>query len=120
MSVANCPFCDATVALVQSGRAAALEDEAYLMARFAVSEQAFRDRFLAYLADGDYTPPDVIEAAQVQRHTGLFAPVYVFKGRWVSRFTARVGDDHEETYVAEEKVQDAKGRTPRAGRARAR
>ena len=111
MAFANCPFCQASVALVQAGRVGALEDTAYRMARFRVTEAEFRDRLLSYLAEGDYTPADVLEAAQVQTHTGLFAPVYLYEGRWMARFSASCGFEHNETYVDEERVQDAGGRT---------
>jgi hypothetical protein len=111
MAFANCPFCQASVALVQAGRVGALEDTAYRMARFRVTEAEFRDRLLSYLAEGDYTPADLLEAAQVQTHTGLFAPVYLYKGRWMARFSASCGYEHDQTYVDKERVQDAGGRT---------
>jgi hypothetical protein len=100
--VARCPFCDTELALShaeRAGREVTVDEVDRLTVPFSVDRAAFERAWLAWLADGDLTPDDVIERALLQEHVGLLVPVYRFRGAWRTAWTATAGFDHTDEEV---------------------
>ncbi len=99
--IASCPYCDAKIALVNSGPThnASLDGNDYRMLPFRMDRNQFRDRFLEFLSEGDYTPPDVFSMVEVRNFTGLFAATYLWEGSARVAWSAAAGFTREETYV---------------------
>lgn len=109
--IAVCPFCDSRLAAAWEtlAKRIELEDVAVQVLPFTVSKDDFEDQLLAFLADGAYTPDDVLTAAMVREHGGLFVPAWRYWGRWSAEWTAQAGFSRTESYVeTDRRFEDGK------------
>ena len=101
MPVANCPYCETKIALeTQNAQGASVQVEPHQVRPFRVDQANFERGLLSWLADGDYTPDDILSGVMVSEHTGLYVPFFRFTGEYRATFTASAGYERQETYVA--------------------
>lgn len=62
-----------------------------------------------YMASGNYTPDDMLEAASITLKESFYVPAYVFQVEYSATWTASFGYDRREPYTAHRTVHGAKG-----------
>lgn len=98
----SCPFCGSSIAVTFAERnGEEVLGEAYRIREFEVSRDEFSSQLLGWLADGDYTPDDILSAVLVSDFTGVFVPLYRLRGEYKATFSASAGYEREETYYEE-------------------
>ena len=100
MPMAKCPYCETEITLQfaqQNGQQ--VEVETHRIRSFSTSKAEFEANLLEWLADGEYTPDDVLSSVLVSEYTGVLVPFFRFKGEYRADFTVDVGYDRQETKV---------------------
>ncbi|MEQ1496983.1 MAG: hypothetical protein ABL912_14635, partial [Novosphingobium sp.] len=66
----------------------------------SVSQEDLERRVYAYMATGDYTPDDMLEAATFVKKERFYVPAFGFRVSYEATWTASFGYDREESYTA--------------------
>jgi phage FluMu protein Com len=53
-----------------------------------------------YMASGDYTPEDMLEASTITKREFIYVPAYIFNVNYQANWTASFGYDRKEAYTA--------------------
>ena len=64
-----------------------------------VTQDDLEKRAYAYMASGNYTPDDMLEAATFTKRELLYVPAYLFKVTYDATWTASFGYDRKEPYT---------------------
>lgn len=92
----TCVYCK-TVNPMPASPAAAAGSPRFIVP-MKLTEQAIKDAAREFLAEGDYTPDDLVDAPflKVER---LYVPAFRYRGHYDARWTASFGYDRTEPYV---------------------
>lgn len=83
-----------------------------LIVPFILDLQAIEKAASAYMAEGEYTPDNLVQIAKVTKLERLYLPCYYFHGLYLARWTATFGFDRTEHYTAyETRISSDTGRT---------
>jgi tetratricopeptide (TPR) repeat protein len=94
----TCTFCGA-VNLVERPEDA-LETSFDCIVPISVTPSELDNRLYAYMAHGDFTPDDMIEASAITLRERYYVPAFAFKVDYKATWTASFGFDRQEPYTA--------------------
>ena len=94
----TCPFCGAVNKIERPEEA--LETTFDSIVPIAVTPQELDNRLYAYMASGNFTPDDMIEASTITLRERYYVPAFAFKVDYEATWTASFGFDRKEPYTA--------------------
>ncbi len=111
----GCPRCGIAITKDSDGgeKAVTLDGRERRILPFKTTVYQFRDGFLRYLAEGEYTPNEVFDGVRPRVYLGLYAAVYVYGGQARVTWSAMGGHAREETYTETELVNEGGRRVER-------
>ena len=98
----TCPFCGAVNQVERPEEA--LETSFDHIVPIAVTPQELDNRLYAYMASGNFTPDDMIEASTITRRERYYVPAFAFKVDYEATWTASFGFNKQEPYTAHRSV----------------
>lgn len=104
----TCPFCGAVNQIERPEDA--LETAFDRIVPITVTPHELDNRVYAYMASGDFTPDDMIEASTITLRERYYVPAFAFKVDYEATWTASFGFDRQEPYTAYRNVT-SNGRT---------
>ena len=104
----TCPFCGAVNQVARPEDA--LETSFDRIVPITVTPHELDNRLYAYMASGDFTPDDMIEASTITLRERYYVPAFAFKVEYEATWTASFGFDRQEPYTAYRNVT-SNGRT---------
>ena len=93
-----CPYCD-TVNVIRKTEDALPVDPEFIIP-LAMTPDVLEKNVYGYLAQGDYTPDDMLESVVFLRKESFYVPVYTFEINYDVNWTATFGYDQQEPYTA--------------------
>ena len=94
----TCPFCGAVNQVARPEDA--LETSFDRIVPITVTPHELDNRLYAYMASGDFTPDDMIEASTITLRERYYVPAFAFKVEYEATWTASFGFDRQEPYTA--------------------
>lgn len=94
----TCPFCGAVNQVARPEDA--LETSFDRIVPINVTPHELDNRLYAYMASGDFTPDDMIEASTITLRERYYVPAFAFKVDYSATWTASFGFDRQEPYTA--------------------
>ena len=104
----TCPFCGAVNKIERPEDA--LETAFDRIIPITVTPHELDNRLYAYMASGNFTPDDMIEASIITLRERYYVPAFAFKVDYEATWTASFGFDRQEPYTAYRNVT-SNGRT---------
>jgi hypothetical protein len=104
----TCPFCGAVNKIARPEDA--LETAFDRIVPITVTPHELDNRLYAYMASGNFTPDDMIEASTITLRERYYVPAFAFKVDYEATWTASFGFDRKEPYTAYRNVT-SNGRT---------
>ena len=104
----TCPFCGAVNQIERPEDA--LETAFDRIVPITVTPHELDNRLYAYMASGNFTPDDMIEASTITLRERYYVPAFAFKVDYEATWTASFGFDRKEPYTAYRNVT-SNGRT---------
>ena len=104
----TCPFCGAVNKIERPEDA--LETAFDRIIPITVTPHELDNRLYAYMASGNFTPDDMIEASTITLRERYYVPAFAFKVDYEATWTASFGFDRQEPYTAFRNVT-SNGRT---------
>ena len=104
----TCPFCGAVNKIERPEDA--LETAFDRIVPITVTPHELDNRLYAYMASGNFTPDDMIEASTITLRERYYVPAFAFKVDYEATWTASFGFDRKEPYTAYRNVT-SNGRT---------
>ena len=104
----TCPFCGAINKIERPEDA--LETAFDRIVPITVTPHELDNRLYAYMASGNFTPDDMIEASTITLRERYYVPAFAFKVDYEATWTASFGFDRQEPYTAYRNVT-SNGRT---------
>ena len=104
----TCPFCGAVNKIERPEDA--LETAFDRIVPITVTPHELDNRLYAYMASGNFTPDDMIEASIITLRERYYVPAFAFKVDYEATWTASFGFDRQEPYTAYRNVT-SNGRT---------
>ena len=104
----TCPFCGAVNRVARPEDA--LETSFDRIVPITVTPYELDNRLYAYMASGNFTPDDMIEASTITLRERYYVPAFAFKVDYEATWTASFGFDRQEPYTAYRTVT-SNGRT---------
>ena len=104
----TCPFCGAVNKIERPEDA--LETAFDRIIPITVTPHELDNRLYAYMASGNFTPDDMIEASTITLRERYYVPAFAFKVDYEATWTASFGFDRKEPYTAYRNVT-SNGRT---------
>ena len=104
----TCPFCGAVNQIERPEDA--LETAFDRIVPITVTPHELDNRLYAYMASGNFTPDDMIEASTITLRERYYVPAFAFKVDYEATWTASFGFDRQEPYTAFRNVT-SNGRT---------
>jgi LSD1 subclass zinc finger protein len=102
----KCVYCGAVTEIPHSGDDA-IDDHPQQVVALTVDRPKLEDAVFQHLAEGKYTPDDLLEYAAFTKFEQFFVPAYAFTGTYEAQWTASFGYDRTEHYT--DFVSDGKG-----------
>ena len=93
-----CPYCETVNAIRKHEDALPVDPE--FIIPLALTPDALEKNVYGYLAQGDYTPDDMLETVVFLRRECFYVPTYTFNVDYDVNWTASFGYDQEEPYTA--------------------
>ncbi len=93
-----CPFCNAVNSIERPELKVSSAFE--LVVPFTVTRSDLENVLYAYIASGDFTPDDMLEASEITHVDRIYVPAYSFKVTYEATWTASFGYDRKEPYTA--------------------
>ena len=94
----TCPFCGAVNKIERPEDA--LETAFDRIVPITVTPHELDNRLYAYMASGNFTPDDMIEASTITLRERYYVPAFSFKVDYEATWTASFGFDRKEPYTA--------------------
>jgi hypothetical protein len=94
----TCPFCGAVNQVERPENA--LETSFDRIVPISVTPHELDNRLYAYMASGNFTPDDMIEASTITLRERYYVPAFAFKVNYEATWTASFGYDRQEAYTA--------------------
>ena len=94
----TCPFCGAVNQIERPEDA--LETAFDRIVPITVTPHELDNRLYAYMASGNFTPDDIIEASTITLRERYYVPAFAFKVDYEATWTASFGFDRKEPYTA--------------------
>lgn len=94
----TCPFCGAVNQVERPEDA--LETSFDRIVPITVTPHELDNRLYVYMASGDFTPDDMIEASTITLRERYYVPAFAFKVDYEATWTATFGFDRQEPYTA--------------------
>ena len=94
----TCPFCGAANQIERPEDA--LETAFDRIVPITVTPHELDNRLYAYMASGNFTPDDMIEASTITLRERYYVPAFAFKVDYEATWTASFGFDRKEPYTA--------------------
>ena len=94
----TCPFCGAVNKIERPEDA--LETAFDRIIPITVTPHELDNRLYAYMASGNFTPDDMIEASTITLRERYYVPAFAFKVDYEATWTASFGFDRKEPYTA--------------------
>ena len=94
----TCPFCGAVNKIERPEDA--LETAFDRIVPITVTPHELDNRLYAYMASGNFTPDDMIEASIITLRERYYVPAFAFKVDYEATWTASFGFDRQEPYTA--------------------
>ena len=94
----TCPFCGAVNKIERPEDA--LETAFDRIVPITVTPHELDNRLYAYMASGNFTPDDMIEASTITLRERYYVPAFAFKVDYEATWTASFGFDRKEPYTA--------------------
>ena len=94
----TCPFCGAVNQIERPEDA--LETAFDRIVPITVTPHELDNRLYAYMASGNFTPDDMIEASTITLRERYYVPAFAFKVDYEATWTASFGFDRKEPYTA--------------------
>ena len=94
----TCPFCGAVNQIERPEDA--LETAFDRIVPITVTPHELDNRLYAYMASGNFTPDDMIEASIITLRERYYVPAFAFKVDYEATWTASFGFDRKEPYTA--------------------
>lgn len=94
----KCPYCD-TVNEIKKPEDE-LPDSVDLIIPLTLSVDQLEKQVYGFMASGNYTPDDMLEAATFVKRECFYVPAYVFSVDYEATWTASFGFDRKEPYTA--------------------
>ena len=94
----TCPFCGAVNKIERPEDA--LETAFDRIVPITVTPHELDNRLYAYMASGNFTPDDMIEASIITLRERYYVPAFAFKVDYEATWTASFGFDRKEPYTA--------------------
>ena len=94
----TCPFCGAVNKIARPEDA--LETAFDRIVPITVTPHELDNRLYAYMASGNFTPDDMIEASTITLRERYYVPAFAFKVDYEATWTASFGFDRKEPYTA--------------------
>ena len=94
----TCPFCGAVNQIERPEDA--LETAFDRIIPITVTPHELDNRLYAYMASGNFTPDDMIEASTITLRERYYVPAFAFKVDYEATWTASFGFDRKEPYTA--------------------
>ena len=94
----TCPFCGAVNQIERPEDA--LETAFDRIIPITVTPHELDNRLYAYMASGNFTPDDMIEASTITLRERYYVPAFAFKVDYEATWTASFGFDRQEPYTA--------------------
>ncbi len=94
----TCPFCGAVNKIERPEDA--LETAFDRIIPITVTPHELDNRLYAYMASGNFTPDDMIEASTITLRERYYVPAFAFKVDYEATWTASFGFDRQEPYTA--------------------
>ena len=94
----TCPFCGAVNKIERPEDA--LETAFDRIVPITVTPHELDNRLYAYMASGNFTPDDMIEASTITLRERYYVPAFAFKVDYEATWTASFGFDRQEPYTA--------------------
>ena len=94
----KCPYCDAVNEILKPEDQ--LPDGVDLIIPLAVTRDDLEKHAYAFMAGGDYTPDNMLEASTFIRRDCFYVPAYQFQVSYEATWTASFGYDRQESYTA--------------------
>ena len=104
----TCPFCGAVNQVARPEDA--LETSFDRIVPISVTAHELDNRLYAYMASGNFTPDDMIEASTITLRERSYVPVFAFTVDYQATWSASFGFDRQEPYTAYRNVT-SNGRT---------
>ena len=104
----TCPFCGAVNKIERPEDA--LETAFDRIVPITITPHELDNRLYAYMASGNFTPDDMIEASTITLRERYYVPAFAFKVDYEATWTASFGFDRQEPYTAYRNVT-SNGRT---------
>lgn len=105
----KCPYCGAVNEIARPEEA--LPDEIDAIVPLAVPADRLERKAYDYMASGNYTPDDMLDAAVFTKKEMMYVPAYIFNVDFEATWTASFGYDRKETYTEYQTVyRDGKSR----------
>ena len=98
----TCPFCGAVNQVARPEDA--LETSFDRIVPISVTPHELDNRLYAYMASGNFTPDDMIEASTITLRERYYVPAFAFKVDYEATWTASFGFDRQEPYTAHRSV----------------
>lgn len=98
----TCPFCGAVNQVARPEDA--LETSFDRIVPISVTPHELDNRLYAYMASGNFTPDDMIEASTITLREQYYVPAFGFKVDYEATWTASFGFDRQEPYTAHRSV----------------
>ena len=94
----TCPFCGVVNQVARPEDA--LETSFDRIVPITVTPHELDNRLYAYMASGEFTPDDMIEASTITLRERYYVPAFAFKVDYEATWTASFGFDRQEPYTA--------------------
>jgi len=111
----KCIYCGAVTEIPHSSDDS-IDDTPEQVVVLAVDRAKLEDAVFQHLAEGKYTPDDLLEHASFTKFEQFFVPAYAFTGTYEAQWTASFGYDRTEHYT--DFVSDGKGNSRPVTRSR--
>ena len=110
----KCEFCGGSFAMLLDGEDCELTGEIpdnhkYIIP-FTVSKDEYQKGMIAWLAGENLTPTDAFNKIGIIKSEGKYIPHYYCIANFNGSYTASIGHDRVESYIAHVQQRDAKGR----------
>lgn len=102
----KCPYCGTVTEVPGSPAHEISETSTSLIVPMAMEEKEVRDAVLNHMASGNYTPDDLLDAANIKKLERYYAPAYLFEGEFDADWNASFGYDREEPYTDYKEVTE--------------
>jgi hypothetical protein len=94
--ISTCSFCGSQF-LLQTATDRPLTEPLWIVP-FEVKKNDFRRLLLSWMIEGDHTPNDILEKAEIAQPRAVFAPFFIYDIEWSTNWSASIGHWREEHY----------------------